>query len=90
MVRQEPDRLRANQGLGTDGALPHGFVLDEQSPLDGMGMIEALVELERRNRVQMQAFSVAGAIGGMLAGFFVIWNIIWHTAHWVWKGRKQK
>ena len=70
--RQELERLRAEQGLGTDG----------------VGVIEAQVELERRYRVRMEPFGVAGAIGGILAGFFLLWNIIWHTAHWVWMGRK--
>jgi len=26
--------------------------------------------------------------GTIIAGFLFLWNVIWHTAHWVWMGRK--
>ena len=84
--RQELERLRAEQGALP--ALPDGFVLDEQLPLEEVGVIEAVIELERRNRVRMEAFGIVGAIGGILAGLFLVWNMIWHTGHWVWMGRK--
>jgi len=27
--------------------------------------------------------------GIVLAGSMLLWNIIWYTAHWIWKGRSK-
>ena len=34
-------------------------------------------------------FMFAGVLGGILAGVLLIWNIIWHTGHWIWMGRES-
>jgi hypothetical protein len=37
--------------------------------------------------VRRENYLMVALIGGILAGILFLWNIIWHTAHWVWMGR---
>ena len=45
------------------------------------------------HRMRMETKKNNAALFGLYAGIvaFVIllWNIIWHTAHWIWMGRKE-
>jgi hypothetical protein len=47
----------------------------------------ATVESRRIER-KGEPFLIIGGLGGIFAGVILLWNIIWHTAHWIWMGRK--
>ena len=35
-----------------------------------------------------EPYQIIGLIGGLVASLILLWNIIWHTGHWIWMGRK--
>jgi len=39
-------------------------------------------------RVQRERYSIALGLGGLIAAILLLWNIIWHTGHWVSEGRE--
>lgn len=35
-----------------------------------------------------QRYEIVGLTGGCLAALIFLWNLLWHTGHWIWMGRK--
>ena len=48
-------------------------------------MLKRSIPRERRK----QKFLLVGWSGAIFAGGMILWNIIWHTGHWIWMGREQ-
>ncbi len=80
------------------------YVLQEQSEEDlavsakDMTAEERLEELSGRARMlkrsiprerRKQTFLLVGWSGAIFAGGMILWNIIWHTGHWIWIGRHE-
>ena len=80
------------------------YVVQEQSEEDvavlakDMAEEERLEELSGRTRMlkrsiprerRKQKFLLVGWSGAIFAGGMILWNIIWHTGHWIWMGREQ-
>lgn len=60
---------------------------------------EALDRLRRENATRLERakfvrhetnFLTTGVAVGVLAFSILLWNIIWHTGHWIWMGRIPK
>jgi hypothetical protein len=49
--------------------------------------VETLDSRELRISAENWIIPLGGGLG--LAALMLIWNIIWHTAHWIWMGRKD-
>ena len=50
----------------------------------------AMAELDRRYSQRKENYQTAGFIGAGLAAMIFMWNLIWHTGHWVWMGRDSE
>jgi len=80
--------------------LPEGNVVEQRYEFDTAPamdvearerIFENVAELHARASEYysfIQGFTRLGIVGSMLAAILALWNIIWHTGHWVWMGRK--
>ncbi len=50
-----------------------------------VGVLDAAAQNQPERVYQNMLF-----FGGILAKFMLLWNVIWHTAHWIWKWRKEQ
>ena len=41
-----------------------------------------------RIHLRKEGFGSTGILGALAAGLILLWNIILHTGHWIWMGRK--
>jgi len=78
---------------------PAGYVFDEPPRVGDMTakeLLEELRELERERaeridrRQKAETFLFVAQIGALLAGPLLLWNLIWHTGHWIWMGRQEQ
>ena len=71
---------------------PDGFKLDSPAnanPFEAE-LERRLYDRERQSYAsRKETYAITGIVAAALAGIILLWNIIWHTAHWVWMGRKD-
>jgi len=80
--------------------LPEGFVLDpptismenEKIPIDEVRAkrteLSEKYRIARKHESKIEGGNVVAYLSFFAALVMLLWNIIWHTGHWVWVGRK--
>lgn len=64
-------------------------IVDEDEAREQERRKSAMAELNHRYDRRKVKSQTIGYISVTLAAIFFVWNIIWHTGHWIWTGRKQ-
>jgi len=77
--------------------VPQGFELDDPDVgktkselVSDLDVIKAQLNEVRRYRQRYSAADVTAIVAGLMGLVILLWNIIWHTSHWVWMGRKAE
>lgn len=84
IVNQEPELTTRIRELRPDEVVEE-YTLEQKREI---ALAEARQRLHRHQRdVRRGYFFSAAVIGGIFVGILLLWNIIWHTVHWVWMGR---
>ena len=75
--------------------VPQGFELDDPDVgktkselVADLDVIKAQLNEVRRYRQRHSAADVTAIVAGLMGLVILLWNVIWHTGHWIWMGRK--
>lgn len=86
IVNQEPELTTRVRELPPDAVLEE-LTLEQKR---ANALADAGRRIEREDRqVRREYFLITATIGGIFVGILLLWNVIWHTAHWVWMGRNK-
>ena len=86
-VNEDPEIIIEPLALGEEFT-----TLEDMTPVKKREL--AYADAQRRSEDQQRSirrerFLTVAVVGGMFAGFLLLWNIVCHTAHWIWEGRRD-
>lgn len=79
-------------GIGVIGVGSFGYWVleDPPTPPPGFELNDYSTAFIAVHGDPRQVWADTIVVGILISGIALLWNIIWHVAHWVWMGRVQK